>query len=141
MKRRFTLLPAAFLAAMSMMLIFPGASAQNLDAARANIPFAFVANHVVLPAGCYKVELLSNTILGLINCETGKTVGVMVHAAMGYPTIRRGSMVFQVTGTRYRLIHVGFPATNIQSDLLVQPKPEKELAWDAPSKTTEIALK
>lgn len=141
MERRFTLLSSALLAAISMMMMFPCASAQNLDAARANIPFAFAANHQVLAAGCYKVELQSNTILELINCETGKTVGVMVHTANGYPTIRRGSMVFQVTPHGYRLLHVQFGFTNIQSDLSVQPKPERELAWDAATKTTEIAMK
>lgn len=35
-----------------------------------NIPFAFLANRQVLPASCYLVKLLSDTTLGLINCES-----------------------------------------------------------------------
>jgi hypothetical protein len=140
MKGRFALL-SVLTTILGMMLIVPAASAQNLDAARANVPFAFVANHQQLPAGCYQVKLLSNAILSLVNCETGRMVGVMVHTTNGYPTIRQGSLVFGVTGREPRLIQVRFPATNIESDMSVQPKPEHELAWRTANKTTEIALK
>jgi di/tricarboxylate transporter len=140
MKRRLALL-SILIAMVGMIFIVPAASAQNLDAGRADVPFAFFANHQQLPAGCYQVKLLSSAILSLVNCQTGRMAGVMVHTANGYPTIRQGSLVFGVTGREPRLIQVRFPATNIQSDMSVQPKPEHELAWGATSKTTEIALK
>jgi hypothetical protein len=140
MKRRFALLPV-LVTIVGVILIVPAASAQDSNAGSVNIPFSFVANHQVLPGGCYQVKLLSNAILTLANCQTGRTVGLMVHTASGYPAVRHGSMVFRVSGSAYRLIQVRFPATNIQSDLSVQSKPERELAWDAANKTTEIAMK
>lgn len=139
MKRQLTILPAALIAFLLMILV-PGVSAQ--DVARADIPFAFAANHHVLPAGCYQVELQLNAVVMLTNCATGKTVGVMVHTANGYPRIGYGSLVFRATPRGYRLIHVRFARTNIQSDLSVQQlRSERQLAWNAASKSIEVAMR
>jgi len=140
MKHRFSL-SAGLISALTitLILIVPGLRAQN--SVRADIPFAFEANHQVLPAGCYQVKLLSSHILALVNCETSKTVGVMVHTVNGYPTIGHSSMVFRISAGEYRLVHVRFAFTNIQSDLSVQPRLESEFARNATGKTAEIAMR
>jgi hypothetical protein len=139
MKRRFALL-SVLITILGMILIVPAASSQDANAGTVNVPFSFVANHQVLPAGCYHAKLLSNAILTLANCQTGRTVGVMVHTTNGYPTIRHGSMVFRVATHENRLVQVRFPGINIESDLSVQSKPERELASGTANKTTEIAM-
>jgi len=138
MNRRFAFVPV-WIMILATMFVATAASAQN--PARVDIPFAFTANHQVLQPGCYKVNLQSNAILTLVGCETGKTVGIMVHTANGYPPIHQGSLVFNVTPRGYRLTHVRFAFINLQSDLSVQPKPEEESASEAASKTIEIAMR
>lgn len=136
MKSRFAILAAA-LAALST-LYFPSASAQN---ARVDIPFNFVANHQVLPAGCYKVELQSNTYLHLVDCATGKVVGLMARTTNAYEEVATGKLLFRDTIRGYQLTQIRFANINMQSDLAVQPKFEDVVAKNAASKPIEIAMK
>lgn len=136
MKGRFAILAAA-LAALSTMP-FPLASAQN---ARVNIPFDFVANQQVLPAGCYTVELQSHTYLHLVDCATGKVAGLMVRTTNAYEEVGTGKLLFRETIRGYRLSQIRFAYINMQSDLAVQPKFEEVVANNATGKTIEIAMK
>ena len=131
-----TLLPVVF---ADLMLSVPVASAQNANSGTANIPFSFVAGHHELPAGCYRMKLLSDAILALADCKTSSTVLVMVHTTNGYPEIRYGSMVFLHKNGGYRLNQVRFAATNIESELSVHPA--RQFAKDITCKSIEIALK
>lgn len=138
MKSRFAI-------TMVLGLLFAGAvvteraAAQN--AARVDIPFAFSANHQGMEPGCYTVQLQSHTYLTLVDCDTGKVVGLMVRTTNAYKEIDRGSLVFHVSERGYRLSQVRFAFTNMQSDLAVQPKPSRELAKDKGNRTVEIAMK
>jgi hypothetical protein len=136
MKPRFAILAAA-LAAVSNMF-FPSASAQT---ARVNIPFDFVANHQVLPAGCYTVELQSHTYLHLVDCSTGKVVGLMARTTNAYEEVGTGKLLFRDTTRGYRLTQIRFANINMQSVLAVQPKFEDVVAKNAASKLIEIAMK
>ena len=135
MKARLAILAAA-LAALSTMSL-PLASAQN---ARVNIPFDFVANQQVLPAGCYTVELQSHTYLHLVDCATGKVVGLMARTTNAYKEVGKGKLVFRATVRGYRLTQIHFSNINMQSDLMVQPKFEEVVANSGASKTVEIAM-
>lgn len=143
MKRRFTILAATLVAALSMLLILPGASAQN--SARANIPFAFSANHQVLPAGCYQVKVTWNIGLVLANCDGRNIALLMAHTGTAYGYPDHSSLLFRVTPRGYRLIQVRIARSNTETYLLVQQlRSERELARNdvsKTSKTTEIALK
>jgi len=140
MKRRFTILAATLLAVLSMLLILPGASAQI--AARANIPFAFAANHQVLPAGCYHVRVMGNTILALASCEGRNSALVMARTVSAYAHLDHSSLLFRVTPRGYRLIQVRIAGMNTQSDLSVQQlRSEREMARNDVIEKTEIALK
>jgi hypothetical protein len=136
MKGRFAILAAA-LAPLST-IFFPSASAQN---ARVNIPFDFVANQQVLPAGCYTVELQSHTYLHLVDCATGKIVGLMVRTTNAYEEVGTGKLLFRDTIRGYRLSQIRFAYINMQSDLAVQPKLEEVVAKNPAGKTIEIAMK
>jgi hypothetical protein len=127
----------ATLAALSA-LFFPSASAQN---ARVNIPFDFVANHQALPAGCYTVQLQSHTYLHLVDCATGKVVGLMARTTNAYQQVATGKLLFRDTTHGYRLMQIRFPYINMQSDLAVQPKFEEVGAKNSASKTVDIAMK
>jgi len=140
MKRRFTILAATLVAVLSMLLNLPGASAQN--AARAEIPFAFAANHQVLPAGCYQVKVMWDTVLVLASCEGRNSALVMARTTSAYAHLQHSSLVFRDTPRGYRLIQVRIAGTNIQSDLSVQQlRSDRESARNDVSETIEIALK
>jgi hypothetical protein len=136
MKGRFAILAAA-LAALSTISL-PSATAQN---ARVNIPFDFVANHQALPAGCYTVELQAHNYLHLVDCSTGKVVGLMVRTTNAYEEVAAGKLVFRDTIRGYRLTQIRFANINMQSDLTVQPKFEDVIAKNAATKSVEIAMK
>ena len=139
MKRRFVVLAAAFTTVLALMLLLPRGSAQN--AARANVPFAFTANHQTLPAGCYSLTLQSHGYLVLTNCATGKMVGLMVRTTNAYRKVDHASLVFFNTGHRYWLTDVRFAHTNMESRLAAQPKSEPELAKDLAASRVEVAMK
>ncbi len=136
MKGRFAILAAA-LAALAAMS-FPAASAQN---ARVYIPFNFVANHQVLPQGCYIVELQSHTYLHLVDCSTGKVVGLMARTTNAYEEVGIGKLLFRDTTRGYQLTQIRFANINMQSDLAVQPKFQDVVAKNGRSDTIEIAMK
>ncbi len=136
MKGRFAILAAA-LAALST-LSSPSASAQN---ARVYVPFEFVANHQTLPAGCYTVELQPNNFVYLVDCSTGKVVGLMARTTNAYEEVGTGKLLFRDTTRGYRLTQIRFANINMQSDLAVQPKFEDVVAKNAAGKPIEIAMK
>lgn len=118
------------------------ASAQNR--AHVKIPFAFTANHQQVPAGDYKVQLLSERQLALVNPATGAYVTTfMVRTTSAYQPILQSCLVFHAIGQRYWLTQVRFADSGMQSDLAAQPQPERQVARDslaAPS-TIELAMK
>ena len=108
------------------------------------IPFAFTANHQNVPAGFYKVDLLSDRYLALIDSKTGKTQRVlMVSPEQGPKVSTRSGFVFHVSGQRYYLKEVKIAGSSMRSELAVQPKFEPVMAKGAApvTSTIEIAFK
>lgn len=128
---------AAALAALGSMSSLSG-SAQN---ARVNIPFDFIANHLVLPAGCYKVELQSPVYVHLVDCSKGTVVGLMARTINAYEEVGTSALHFRSTTRGYRLTHIRFANINMRSDLAVQPKFEDVVANNTGKKAIEIAMK
>jgi hypothetical protein len=137
MKSRLAILTAA-LAALTVAIFTPSASAQN---ARVNVPFDFVANHQVLPAGCYTVELQPNDFVYLVDCATGKVVGLMARTTNAYREVGQGALLFSDTIRGNRLTQIRFAHINMESNLAVQPKFEDVVAKSDASNTIEIAMR
>ena len=136
MKCRLAILAAALAALFTISV--PSVSAQN---ARVNIPFDFVANHLVLPAGCYTIELQSQNYLHLVDCSTGKVVGLMARTTNAYEQVGTGTLLFRNTIRGYRLTQIRFANINMESNLASQPKWDEVIAKNGPSKTIEIAMR
>jgi hypothetical protein len=111
------------------------------------VPFNFIANHQLLPAGTYKVELLSDRFVAFINNETGKTERiVMVRPETGSRIESVGGLVFlsyvgRSPDDRYVLKEVRMTGSSMHSELAIQPKPEPLSAKNASVSTFEIAMR
>jgi hypothetical protein len=124
----------------ALLCAAPAASAQT--SLVANIPFAFTANHVQLPAGRYQVELKSDCFLDLHNIQTGKSVFAMVRPERGSVVVNRGKLIFQRTGNHIYMTQVWTTGTDRHSDLTGRPKYNQELAMQIePVSTIEIAAR
>jgi hypothetical protein len=124
MKRLLAFLTAFVAVGSTTVVSTPEASAR-IAAARVSIPFDFSANHQVLPAGCYRVELQSHSYVILVDCTTGKVAGMLVSTTTNRKT-GNSSAVFQKVGKSMRLTQLNF--ASLQTQLAVQPKPEREIA-------------
>jgi hypothetical protein len=140
MKRRFSILLIAAVVSLGAVAATPQTSAPVY------VPFAFVANHQLLPAGTYKVEPLSDRFLAFINNKTGKTERiVMVRPEEGTRIEPRGGLVFlsylgRGADDRYILKEVHMTGSSMHSELAIQPKPEHLSAKNPSVSTFEIAM-
>lgn len=124
-------------------LLCAGANASAQNSAHVNVPFAFVANHQVVPAGYYEV-ISSDSTLTLINAKSGKAeVMLLVRHEDGAGIETRGRMRFNVSGSRHFLTEVDFAGSSTHSRLLAQPKQERQVAsnMDSTGATIELAMK
>lgn len=123
-------------------LLCAGANAPAQTTASVTIPFAFSADNQYVPAGTYKVELLSDRFLSLRNTETNKTQVLMVRPEAGPAIETHGRLIFHLQGSQKYLAQVWIAGTSMHSEMAVQQKRENELAKNntAPS-TIELALK
>jgi hypothetical protein len=97
-------------------------SAQEI--AHVNLPFAFVADHVALPAGRYEV-LASDSSLTFINLDTCRAQAMLMARKEPGDRIAAGSALeFYVIGNRHVLTEVQFAGSSYRSELLSQPKRE-----------------
>ena len=131
-----------FLIALALGMASKAASAQATGTIY--IPFAFTANHQIVPSGFYKVDLLSDRYLALIDGKTGTTQTVlMVRPEQGPNISTRSGFVFHVSGQRYYLKEVKVAGSSMRSELAVQPKTEPTVAEGASplNSTVEIAVK
>jgi hypothetical protein len=142
MKLRNAALAHLLLIALVVSITSTTASAQA--AGTIYIPFAFTANHQHVPSGFYKVDLLSDRYLALIDSKTGVTKTVlMVSPVQGTKISTRTGFVFYFSGQRYYLKEVKVAGSSMHSELAVQPRPEPTLAKGAAPEgsTIEIAAK
>ena len=116
------------------------AATQNLRAQEpllANIPFAFTAGEMALPAGEYRVQKLASGSLMLLIQRTDRSAAAFVHsiAAEGNEPQTQSKLVFRHYGNRYFLSKVWI-AGYAQGRELPQTKQEKEQAL-ASNKTAD----
>jgi len=144
MKLRIAAFPSLLLIASALSLICPATNASAQATGTIYIPFAFTANHQLVPAGFYKVDLLSDRYLALIDSKTGtaRTV-LLVRPEQGPNISARTGFVFHSSGARYVLKEVKIAGSSMRSELAVQPKPERVVAKGGAleSSTIEIAIK
>ena len=123
-------------------LLCAGANASAQTSASVNIPFASSADNQYVPAGSYKIGLLSDRYLSLRNVSTGQTQVLMVRPEQGQAIETRGRMVFHQDGSRKYFAQVWIAGTSLRSEITIQQKPERELAkTNAASPKIELALK
>ena len=131
-----------FLIALALGMASTAAPAQATGTVY--IPFAFTANHQIVPSGFYKIDLLSDRFLALVDSKTGTTQTIlMVRPAQGTNISKRNGLVFYFSGQRYYLKEVKVAGSSMRSELAVQPVHERTLAQGAApeSSTIEIAEK
>lgn len=144
MTRRFQSFTNLLLIALVAGLIGSATAASAQKSVRVHIPFAFTANHQFVPAGYYHVQLLSDNLLAFVNADTGRyQTTLMVRTTDPLRPLTSSSLVFHVSGSRYVLTDVRFAGINMESELAVQPKPERELTKNSqPSASiVEVAMK
>lgn len=144
MNRRFSTLANMLLIAVVLALLSTATRAAAQTSAPVRIPFAFTANHQLVPAGYYKVELLSDRFLALIDAKTGRTQSiVMVRPETGPAIETHGRLVFMTTGDRYYLREVKMAGTSVHSELIMQYRFEKDIAKNQlpAASTVEVAMK
>jgi hypothetical protein len=128
--------------ATTLLCAAPHAGAQN--SASFTVPFAFSANNQNVPAGSYNVQPVSSCILALHNVKTGRRLFLMVLPNDSGRAIETQSrLVFRRYGTHAYLTQVWSSGTSTHSELVVQPKTERDLAKGSPQagSSFEVALK
>jgi len=127
------------LIAVVMLLTATTAVAQK--GGKIYIPFAFTANHQLLPAGAYQVDLLSDRFLALVNEKTGKTERVlMVRPEIASTPSERSGFVFYYSEGRFYLKEVKIAGSSMRSEMAIQPTIERKIAQNENSSTVEIAM-
>jgi len=98
--------------------------AQAQTGTTATVPFGFFANNVHVPAGTYKVQLLSERFMCLRNIATGKNQCLLVRPQSERSIESQGRLVFRRLGLHSYLEQVWIAGTNVHSEL-VQQHPEQ----------------
>ena len=106
-------------------LLCSGAQASAQAFESVTIPFAFSANHHSVPAGSYKVQLLSDRFLSFHNIKTDKTQIMLVRPEEGPVIETQGRLIFRRDGGRNYLTQVWIAGTNVHSELAVPLKRER----------------
>ena len=123
-------------------LLFTATNAVAQSKASVVIPFAFTANHQVIPAAYYKVELLSDRFLCFTNIKTGKHQTVLLVNPEPEAYIdTRSALQFRVSGDRYYLTEVRFAGSSMHSTPVIPASLERELAKLPSTRPIEIAMK
>lgn len=146
MKRRAAILTNLFLSlglALTTGLLCAAISASAQTTTSVTVPFGFSADHQNVPAGSYKVQLLSDRFLSFCNIKTNKTQVVMVRPESGQIIETQGRLVFQRHDGQLFLKQVWIAGTSMHSELYVNTKPERTLAKEIqpPDSTFELAFK
>ena len=124
-------------------LLCSGAQASAQAFESVTIPFAFSANQQSVPAGSYKIQLLSDRFLSLRNIKTDKTEILLVRPDEGRVIETRGRLIFRRDGGRNYLTQVWIAGTNVHSELAVRLRTKQTFAKGvAPQDSSfEVALK
>jgi len=125
-----------------LSLIVAAQVAQADEPMLVNIPFAFVAGNVTLPAGEYRVQKLDgNSTVVLIRCSDATASAMVVtHAAQAKELQTESKLIFNQYGNRYFLSQV-WRAGSIRGRELMKSRSEKEISQSARFETKgEVTL-
>lgn len=143
MTRTVSNLKLTLAAATLALLSFASTGAFAQNKAMVNVPFAFTANHQMIPAGHYQV-VSSDSILMFVDANTGRTQAALLSRhEQGNSAESQGALRFLVNGTRYYLVEARFSGSSTHAVLLSRPKPERLAARSTtptPS-TIEVAMR
>jgi hypothetical protein len=142
MTRTVSSLKNAIMIAALALLPFAAVRASGQNNTQVNIPFAFQANHVNLPAGHYRV-IASDSSVTFIDLNTGQAQAMLLtrdESPRGVPS--RGRLEFYVSGSRYVLTGLQFAGSSDHIVMLRQPKKERVVAQNPnpAGDTIEIAM-
>lgn len=143
MRRHSLSISHLLLLAVTAGLLLGGPRAFAQTAVTAHIPFAFTANHQTMPAGSYKLELLSDRFLCFTDNRTGRHQAViMVQPVSGDYIESRGRLRFLARANRHYLMEIHFSGSSMHSMPVLSRSFERELAGNkAPDLNVEIAMK
>ena len=114
--KRYAVIFAALVFLAGIMVARASAQA----AARFDVPFSFTANHQILPAGLYRVQLeFGRPVLTLFNTRTGDSNFLIARPNPGSRMEERGTLVFFVNGADHYLKEARLPGTSLGAALLV----------------------
>ena len=106
-----------------------------------SIPFAFEINHQALPAGEYKIHVLTPRLISFSDRATGTYKAlVLVHPQQEREVETRGRMIFLRGDRQNFLSQIRFEGSNLHANLVVQDSLQRELSKHA-MPTDEIAMK
>ncbi len=115
------------------------ASAQK--GALVTIPFSFEANHQALPAGDYRVHVLTPRLISLIDTSGGTYKALLlVHPEQERAIETRGRMIFLRDDNRYFLTQIRFEGWNVHANFALPESLTRELAERSPSKKSRIEI-
>ena len=138
MKKRLFVMATLFV----LTIIAAATVVQAEEPMLVNIPFAFMAGNVTLPAGEYRVQKLdSNSGVLLIKCtDASATAIVITHAAQTNERQAESKLVFNRYDDQYFLSQV-WTAGSVRGRQLLKSPREKEVARSAHlDKNGEITL-
>jgi hypothetical protein len=124
-------LPLLFIALFFALTIYPtNAHAQIIGEMEANIPFQFYAGHTKLPAGEYRIQVVNNSDLGVM--EIGRVDGsasalFQIQDAETNSEPAQSELIFNKYGDRYFLTQL-FDEGNPSGSKVVESRYEKNLS-------------
>jgi hypothetical protein len=95
---------------------------------KARIPFAFSADKKPMPAGTYSVEIRGNQFLAFNNTETGETTVVIIRTDSFAANKGGTRLTFHREAGQTYLTQLWIGGSNVHSELISHPKPQRELA-------------
>jgi hypothetical protein len=140
MTRSLSTLKNTILIASLALLPFAAINASAQNKAIVNVPFTFIANHQVIPAGQYQV-LSNDTSLTLIDANSRKAKAfLLVRPEYADAIESQGRLRFYVSGSRHVLVEAQFAGSSTHRRLLAQPKQERRVARSE-EPMIEVAMK
>jgi len=105
------------------------ASAQAQTAMKVNVPFDFVVNGQIMPAGEYRVEAvgLAGNALSIRKADQGATTLALSNACASRDTAEKSKLVFHRYGSEYFLAQVWTAGSNTGHQL-PRTRAEREIA-------------
>lgn len=129
--------------AIGVLASAPAAAAQSsTTTVKVDVPFAFRTASQMMPAGIYRIDLLSDHTILLRGAGSHAATFVMVHAATASKAPSKGAVVFDRYGNNYYLHQIWTPGDDSGRECS-KSKAEKETLQaqnSQPPTLVEVAL-